>query len=1270
MFDSWFHHLNVIGVSVRWARLLGAWVIAICNLSYQAHGQHADFTVDVTSGCFPLTVKFTDTSTGSINSWSWDFGNGNTSSLQNPGAIYAAPGTYTVRLTVSNGTQTDTRVQDALIAVHGFPETEFSYDKDNGCAPLTVHFTDQTPGNTGTITQWQWVFGDGGTSSDANPTYTYTSAGSKTVSLKVRNEYGCEFTKTISSAITVHGPNASFTPSSVSVCQVPATINFTNSSTGASSYTWDFGDGGSSTVPNPSHTFTQAGIYSVSLSAKDANECTGFFDTVVRIGNEGGLDFQPSINKACVGQSIFFTVNSNTPIQSRLWDFGNGTQSNAENPTINYNAPGVYQITLTATLSGSTCHSIVSRTVEVPNVEEPVFTYDTDCDYNLILTKTSPSVRQDWYIQGVLVSTEESFTYTNSSPGSRLVSLFVYNDLDCFKTLQRTIIIPSRPQALFSPNLEQDCKLPSLSGCAPFQVQFTNESVSSSPYTSEWDFGDGSTSTLRNPLHTYLGKGTFTLKLTITDGKGCTGVKMATVNVSDVTPTAQFTFDKSNVCAKEIIQFKDQSQNATFWCWDFGDGITSIGKDVSHSYLMPGVYTVRLKVKNAGCSDSFEVVNAITVRNPYVNFEITKNCADPYTVGLTNLSTNFNALHWDFGDGDESDVDVSAHTYQSVGNYTIKLTGANSMEGCIVATNIGVVIQEIKADFEVDNVNPCKGAPVEFTDKSKFATQWDWTFGNGGSSTVQNPSTSYNTPGMFTATLRAYDSDGCPDQKEVSLKVLNMEGNFDFDGVSTCDELSVQFRDLSSGSPALEAWSWDFGDGETSTETNPQHQYTQLGNYPVTLRLTNSEGTCTFLKHDAVRFTNPILDFQALRNAACIGSRIGIINNTSNANQYAWTFGNGQASSDTNPVISYANTGSYDISLIARDKYGCEKSISKSAFITITKPAAQFEAFQTFSECPPLTTIFHDLSTGDVAQWQWDFGNGSFSSLQNPANLYVDPGNFTVNLIATDVNGCTDTFSAENLVHVGGPSGSFSKINTGASCVNASVSFLADSQNTTIHRWDFGDGVVEDKEEVEAQHNYIRTGLFKTKLVLIDDNGCQRVADGDVNVVVRDTTSIQLTYTPLCIFENDVFTLNARSADNVEIDWNWRIGESDFGHEPDSQVSLEKPGEHRVILEGTNSFGCTSTVYKLITVRGNIDSIPNVITPNGDDLNDHFKIEGIETNEWGLHVYNRWGNPVFQQGVYNNDWDGKNLEPGVYYFILTNNYCNYKTYKGDITIIR
>jgi PKD repeat protein/Tol biopolymer transport system component len=227
------------------------------------------FSGSPSSGYGPLTVDFTDVSTGGVTGWEWDFGDGNTSTEQNPSHQYSAPGSYTVALTVTDGVACDTETKADYITVPGMvPVADFCGSPTSGTVPLEVTFTDLS---TGDPTSWSWDFGDGGTSAEQNPTHEYTGVGHFTVSLTAGNAGGSDTeTKTAYITTTPPAPIADFSAAPLRG-KGSLLVNFTDLSTNTpTSWEWDFGDGSASTQQDPNHQYTSAGAYTVTLTAANA----------------------------------------------------------------------------------------------------------------------------------------------------------------------------------------------------------------------------------------------------------------------------------------------------------------------------------------------------------------------------------------------------------------------------------------------------------------------------------------------------------------------------------------------------------------------------------------------------------------------------------------------------------------------------------------------------------------------------------------------------------------------------------------------------------------------------------------------------------------------------------------------------------------------------------------------------------------------------------------------------------------------------------------
>ena len=1242
-------------------------------LAQPVMAQVADFTADVTSGCFPLTVEFTDTSTGSPTSWAWTFGNGNASPLQNPSAVFSAPGDYEVTLTVSNGGTPNTKTKTGFIKVYGPPTVDFSFDVTTGCAPLSVNFQDEASVSSGSISNWFWVFGDGGTSQSADPTYIFQQPGSYTVSLKVRNEHGCESTKTVESAIVVKGPSTAFSPSLTAVCTLPATFTFTNATTGtgAISYQWNFGDGQTSTEASPSHTYHTAASYDVVLKSRDETGCESSITHKVFAGSEGGVEFTTSPDPVCPGRPVKFTATSTDPIASYLWTFGNGETSTQISPETTYGEAGVHQVTLQAQMLNHECASIVTQAVDILPPAIPIIEKSMDCSLNLTLSSASKfATRVEWYLNDVLVSKSIKFVSPIHLPGDQTVRLVAFNAAGCDYATEEVVTLIRTPTANFSPRELYTCKPDKtpLAGCAPFTVNFVNESQATSGTTYEWTFGDGNSSTATNPTHVFTAKGTYQVTLKASNINGCFTTKQTTVKVNNVVPVADFDVDKTLACAGEPITFTDKSEGAEFWCWDFGDGWITDGKVVVHQYATPGTYSVKLTASN-GCNGVITRTNLITIRNPNVNFLATKTCESPFDVQLENISSNYDELAWDFGDGQTStDLTITSHHYATEGRYDLKLTGTNFSTGCTTIALLPLTIQQVSADFTVDNDKTCPGTLISFTDQSHAAVKWNWTVGPYNS-TQPDFSEALFTPGNYMATLEVKDSDSCRAEKTIPIQVLNMRSAFSFDASSSCNDFTVAFEDQSTGTPSPTSWLWEFGDGQTSTDRHPEHVYTAQGAYDVVLHISNTEGSCVFTKEDAVDFQVPVPDFSVEKTDFCVDELITFANTSERGASFEWFFGDGQTSQLQSPEIAYPVPGPYPVTLFATDAYGCEQRIVKPGVVNIVSPIADFSVDKTTGTCPPFTAAFKDLSTPEIAKWQWTFGDGNTSNLKDPVNIYVTPGNFNVLLEVTDVNGCVGSKESPQFVKVGGPSGSFGT-SIPSSCTNRAVTFDASTINTVNMTWDFGDGVVLDQFENVVTHLYNSTGVFKPSLILTDANGCKVTATAPTEVVVRDTTLIETIITPDCLFRGDVLTLVGQTEADDMLAWTWTIDGITAGIGDDLSVTVDDPGAHEVTGYATNEFGCTTSVSTQIHVQAPVEVIPNVITPNGDGWNQAFDFPGLDNSKWDISIVNRWGRMVYEETDYTGTWDGGDLPAGIYYYVLRNVLCDGLNYRGYVMVAR
>ena len=405
------------------------------------------------------------------------------------------------------------------------------------------------------------------------------------------------------------------------------------------------------------------------------------------------------------------------------------------------------------------------------------------------------------------------------------------------------------PVANFSSNVT--------SGYAPLSVQFTDLSKNTNEWN--WKFGDGNSSTDQNPMHTYSAAGTYTVNLTTINANG-TDSKLATINVlvpqpvQTVLPVSNFSSNVTGGYAPLSVQFKDLSQDATSWNWDFGDGATSDQQHPVHMYSIAGAYTVNLTVGNANGTHSKLATITVTAKPalPDAAFMSSPTTGKvPLTVKFADVSGGSPAKwYWDFGDRGTSTDQNPMHTYSKAGIYTVKLIATNDFgSNKVIKPNYIIVTtsqQKPVASFSSNLTTGNAPLSVAFTNASTGSpTSWKWTFGDGGTSKEINPVHTYTRAGKYTVSLTVKNAVGSSTVTNPNYIVVNFlkppRAAFSASSSSGKAPLTVTFTDKSIGSPS--SWSWNFGDKNTSTARSPVHEYSKAGKYTVSLTVENPAGS-------------------------------------------------------------------------------------------------------------------------------------------------------------------------------------------------------------------------------------------------------------------------------------------------------------------------------------------------------------------------------------------------------------------------------------------
>jgi len=578
-------------------------------------------------------------------------------------------------------------------------------------------------------------------------------------------------------------------------------------------------------------------------------------------------------------------------------------------------------------------------------------------------------------------------------------------------------------------------------GDAPLTVQFTDKSLGI-PTAWAWEFGDGTTSTEKNPQHIYQNPGVYTVSLTasnIVSSQKKTKENYITVREPVKPPVADFNANPQSGVVPLSVQFTDATTNEpTAWSWVFGDGGTSIEQNPVHVYTVPGTYTVNLTASNSAGSSSKEKPEYITA-NPNVTKPVADFVADP-TQGMVPLSVRFTdtsrnnptAWAWTFGDGTTAAEQNPTHVYTKEGKYSVTLNVSNSAGSDSITKPELIWAQPsvIKPVADFTGAPTSGDAPlmVSFVDLSlNNPTSWEWAFGDGTTSVEKNPTHTYASPGLYTVALNVSNSAGSdskiiPDYINVTKPGCPPDAQFRASPTTGIAPLTVSFTDLSTGNP--ETWLWNFGDGGTASEQHPEHIYQTPGEYTVTLTVKNEFGDSTEVREKYIR----VLEKPVPLKAAFMGeptSGMAPLNvkftdlSTGNPTAWMWNFGDGGTATEQHPNHVYTEPGVYTVYLTVTR--GEDRSTEiRYEYIHVQpagKPPVPDFVASPVSGKAPLTVTFTDLSSNDPTAWKWDFGDGQTAMDRNPVHVFQKPGVYTVCLEASNAFGSAKACK-QNLITV------------------------------------------------------------------------------------------------------------------------------------------------------------------------------------------------------------------------------------------------------------
>ncbi len=718
-------------------------------------------------------------------------------------------------------------------------------------------------------------------------------------------------------------------------------------------------------------------------------------------------------------------------------------------------------------------------------------------------------------------------------------------------------------------------------------IQFTNLTTTNAfPVASYlWEFGDGSTSALTDPTHTYFSTGIFTVRLTAVNTNGCESFHEEIIQISNK-PVPDFSYVAS--CEDDSTFFTNLStiispDSIVSGIWDFGDGTFSTNLNPFHIYNSGGNFLVSLTVySQTGCSDVFSD-NITILSRPVFVVDVINTCLGDNTTFTNNSFVPgggvITGYQWDFGDGSTSSQINPQHTYSAVGDYTIILIAINS-NGCDGDTSFNVhIAPEPVADFS--STNACAGNNISFTDLSTSAepiTEWIWDMGNGDTIVGQNPVYSFPLPGNYNVTLTVVVPTYC-DNSITKIVTVIPSPVADFSADTVCAGSPTTFTDLSTMvSPyIIAAWNWDFGDGGTSALQNPQHSFLSAGNHLVTLAVASDSGCTDIISKNVFVRAQPTAAFSS--SITCLGGTTNFTNlsfvNGDVITSYLWDFGDAATSNSTNPTHIYASGGEFQVTLTVTTAGGCMDTEIDS--IEIFPALVADFSFTEICEGSPVQ--FTDMSPSfSIIAWSWDFSDGTNSTQQNPSHSFSNPGIYNVSLTVTNVIGCNTTITQAVTVY-DIPVSLFTTSNV---CYGEPVYFTnnSSSQFDLINQWtwDFGDGTTSNAQE--PQHLYTDSGTFTVTLIAVTDHGC--TDSYSASVTIHSAPQAAFSYDPP--FGQAPFALNFNNLSVDAANYSWDFGDGSTSVAENPAYIFTSNGTYIVTLISSNANGCSDTTTQTILV--------------------------------------------------------------------------------------
>ena len=749
-----------------------------------------------------------------------------------------------------------------------------------------------------------------------------------------------------------------------------------------------------------------------------------------------------------------------------------------------------------------------------------------------------------------------------------------------------------------------------------------------------------------------------------------------------INPPFAFAGNDTSICST-TFQLNGNQGNG-YWTVLGGAGTFSNTNDFNSSVsgLAPGVNTLSWTISNNNCPAITDEIN-ITVKPVPVAQMIVPDGCDQGQIQFVDDSyaLNGNIIDWNWDVDGDGTFDYSTntfnHTYAAPGTYQCTLV-VTANQGC-QDTLVEPIIVHPNPVTDFSYNSDCEGSPMAFNDltviSSGFISDWEWNFGDGTiNSLAQGPAHVYATAGFYWVTLTATSNEGCTVTHSDSVQVYSIP-DIDWLSPEMCQNDTVFYADSSTSVEGMiNYWEWDFGDGSpVDYNQHTAHKYPTHNLYSVRLTVATNLGCTNTVVRDQRSFPVPQPNY--LQDGVCEEQRVTFTDNSTVSNMFGstfasfrWNFGDGDSAINPSVGHFYQDPGLYTLALTPYTNYGCHFTFEDEILIR-PRPDAKILVVDD-KVCARNEISYRDQTYFDyefdavgVVAWNWQFGNGASSSLQDPKNVFAKGGDYSTLLTVETGYGCIDSTRKTTVIYHN-PKAEY-RMDTLEGCSPHCVTFIDESKLSTgedlIYNWNFGDGQI-DVENVNPTYCYaIQDGssdvLFNSSLRVTSPNGCSDSYSSPGRIKVYSNPIADFDVGSVSVSELEPVVL----IDNYSVGgdyWSWDFGDTSFSSlfNPIKHEYAE-PGIYEIQLVTLTEFGCRDNISKRVNVeRLQTIFIPSSFTPNGDGVNDFFEVYGADLQEVKLWIFDRWGNELF----YGEDdlarWDGKiegKLLPiGAYAYVL------------------